>query len=82
MKKLIIISLVCIAFTLNGNARKTPYLDRAEYMFQKVWNMYRVPKYGLFSEYYPNSYKPNLTYFNDTLKKTQEVSYLWPMSGI
>ena len=82
MKKLIIIIMVCIAFKLNGNARKTPYLDRAEYMFQKVWNMYRVSKYGLFSEYYPNSYKPNLTYFNDTLKKTQEVSYLWPMSGV
>ena len=28
----------------------------AEEMFRKVWDMYRVPEYGLFSEYYPNSH--------------------------
>lgn len=83
MKKAIILIMICFTITLNGETRKTPYLDKAEYMFQKVWNMYRVPKYGLFSEYYPNSYKPDLTYFQDnTGKKAQEVSYLWPMSGV
>jgi uncharacterized protein YyaL (SSP411 family) len=73
----------CSVLVLSAKNRKTPYLDKAEYMFQKVWSMYRVPKYGLFSEYYPNSYKPDLTYFQDnTNKKAQEVSYLWPMSGV
>lgn len=82
MKKSIIIILVCFAFTLNGQPKMTPYLDRAEYMFHKVWSMYRVQKHGLFSEYYPNSYKPNLTYFQDSLMQVKEVSYLWPMSGV
>jgi rhamnogalacturonyl hydrolase YesR len=51
-------------------------------MFANVWNLYRIPEYGLFSEYYPNSYKPDLTYFNDGVKNAQECSFLWPMSGI
>jgi len=83
MKKIILALMGCSVLVLSAKNRKTPYLDKAEYMFQKVWNMYRVPKYGLFSEYYPNSYKPDLTYFQDnTNKKAQEVSYLWPMSGV
>lgn len=83
MKKNIFLLMVCSVFILQAENKKTPYLDKAEYLFQKVWSMYRVQKYGLFSEYYPNSYKPNLTYFQDnTNKKAQEVSYLWPMSGV
>ena len=83
MRKIVLIIMVCSVFTLNAGTHKTPYLDRAEQIYQKVWSMYRVPKYGLFSEYYPNSFKPNLTYFQDnTGKKAQEVSYLWPMSGV
>lgn len=83
MKKIILVLMGCSVLTLNAKNRKTPYLEKAEYMFQKVWSMYRVPKHGLFSEYYPNSYKPDLTYFQDnTNKKAQEVSYLWPMSGV
>ncbi|MDP4238556.1 MAG: glycoside hydrolase family 76 protein [Bacteroidota bacterium] len=83
MKKLVLLVMICSAFMLHAKSGKTPYLDRAEYIYRKVWNMYRVPKYGLFSEYYPNSYKPDLTYFQDnTGKKAQEVSFLWPMSGV
>lgn len=83
MKKIILALMGCSVLMLSAKSRKTPYLDKAEYMFQKVWSMYRVTKYGLFSEYYPNSYKPDLTYFQDnTNKKAQEVSYLWPMSGV
>src|SRR5690606_31983097 len=37
---------------------------------------------GLFAEYYPNSHKPDLTYFQESGHKAQEVSYLWPMSGV
>lgn len=51
-------------------------------MFRKVWDMYRVPEYGLFSEYYPNSYRPDVNYFDDGAKSTQEVSFLWPMDGV
>lgn len=62
--------------------KQTPNKDKAEEMFLKVWELYRVPEHGLFSEYYPNSYRPDLTYFNDSIHQAQEVSYLWPMSGI
>ena len=57
-------------------------MDRAEELFQNVWSKYRVPQYGLFAEHYPNTYKPDLTYFQDSTHKAQETSYLWPMSGI
>lgn len=57
-------------------------IQRGEELFQIIWNKYRVPKYGLFAEYYPNSYKPNLTYFHQQEQQTKEVSYLWPMSGV
>ncbi len=60
----------------------TPYLDKAEDMFSLVWEKYRVPEYGLFSEHYPSSYKPDLNYFQDSTRKAQEASYLWPMSGV
>jgi len=83
MKKIVLLLMICMVFPLKAKTSKTPYLDKAEFMFQKVWNMYRVQEHGLFSEYYPNSYKPDLTYFQDnTGKKAQEVSYLWPMSGV
>jgi len=83
MKKMVMIAMVFSFFTMNAKTRKTPYLDKAEYIYQKVWTMYRVPQYGLFSEYYPNTYKPDLTYFQDNAgKKAKEVSYLWPMSGV
>ncbi|MDD4698064.1 MAG: glycoside hydrolase family 76 protein, partial [Fermentimonas sp.] len=60
----------------------TTYKDKAVEMFQLAWELYRVPEYGLFAEYYPSKHKPNLTYFNDSYRQPQEVSYLWPMSGI
>lgn len=84
MKKYLILFIsINMAFTLHAKSGKTPYLDKAEFMFQKVWSLYRVPQHGLFSEYYPNTHKPNLTYFQDnTDKNAKEVSYLWPMSGV
>lgn len=83
MRKIVLMVMLYSVFNLNAGTHKTPYLDRAEQIYQKVWSLYRVPKYMLFSEYYPNTYKPDLTYFQDnTGKKTQEVSYLWPMSGV
>jgi len=82
MKRILLLIMLFTAFTINAKIKKSTYLEKAEYMYHKVWNMYRVSKHGLFSEYYPNTYKPNLTYFQDSLKTTQEVSYLWPMSGV
>ena len=36
----------------------------------------------MFSEYFPNSHKPDLDYFDDGTHKAQESSFLWPMSGV
>ena len=80
------IFFVSVLFLLSAcnkkQTKETPYMDRAEELFQNVWSKYRVPQYGLFAEHYPNTYKPDLTYFQDSTHKAQETSYLWPMSGI
>ena len=76
------VSAVSMLFSCAGEPQVTPNKDKAEEMFQRVWELYRVPKYGLFSEYYPGSHRPDLTYFNDSTRQAQEVSYLWPMSGV
>lgn len=83
MRRTFIILFFGLGLNLFATNPESKYLERAEFLFQKVWNLYRVPELKLFSEYYPNSYKPNLTYFQDnTDKKAREASYLWPMSGV
>ncbi|MFD2744302.1 glycoside hydrolase family 76 protein [Sphingobacterium populi] len=62
--------------------QKNTYLDRSEEIMKLVWEKYRVHEHGLFSEYYPNTFKPDLTYFQQSNQKAKEVSYLWPMSGL
>lgn len=81
-QSLYLIFLLLFAAGCATEKESTPNKDRAEEMFLKVWELYRVPEHGLFSEYYPNSYRPDLTYFNDSIHQAQEVSYLWPMSGV
>ena len=80
------IFFVSVLFLLSAcnkkQTKETLYMDRAEELLQNVWSKYRVPQYGLFAEHYPNTYKPDLTYFQDSTHKAQETSYLWPMSGI
>ncbi|QPH40854.1 glycoside hydrolase family 76 protein [Pedobacter endophyticus] len=59
------------------------YKERAELMFQKVWQHYRVPQHsGLFSEHYPTGGRVNLDYFQGAGVKEKEVSFLWPFSGV
>ncbi len=58
------------------------YRRRAEEMFNRVWTLYRVPQFGLFSEYYPQQHKDSLTYMQDGHVQSKAVSYLWPLSGI
>lgn len=80
-KCLLLISALALISCGSHNHELT-YKDKAEIMFQKVWNSYRIYEKGLFSEYYPSKYRTNLTYFNDSVHQVQEVSYLWPMSGV
>jgi uncharacterized protein YyaL (SSP411 family) len=58
------------------------YGQRAEQFYKKVWTCYRVPKHGLFSEYYPQQHNDTLTYMQQENVTSKEVSYLWPFSGL
>lgn len=81
--RLSIITLAfCLCIQFMNAQQKSNYLDRAKETFDLVWSKYRVPKHQLFSEYYPNSYKPDLNYFQGDVQQAKEVSYLWPMSGV
>ncbi|TJZ51752.1 glycosyl hydrolase family 76 [Sphingobacterium olei] len=77
----LLLALCMLAFTVHAQ-QKSSYLQRAEETIGLVWEKYRVHEHGLFAEYYPNSYKPDLTYFQEGGQKAKEVSYLWPMSGV
>ncbi len=47
-------------------------------MFHLVWELYRVPKYGLFAEYYPSEHRPDLTYFNDSTRQPRKFLIYGP----
>lgn len=89
---LFFLTICCCSISLFGNAQEKynflqkkeypKYLQRAEYLYQKVWNFYKVPQYGLFSEYYPQKHTDTLTYMQDSNVQSKKVSYLWPFSGI
>lgn len=74
--------LLSLSFLQLVAQQKNSYLQRAEEIMKLVWDKYRVPEHGLFAEYYPNTFKPDLTYFQQSGQKAKEVSYLWPMSGV
>lgn len=62
--------------------QQTPYKDKADQMFNIVWEKYSVPGTVLFSEYYPASPEIDLDYFDDGTHQAQESSFLWPLSGL
>ncbi|MDA3852940.1 MAG: glycosyl hydrolase family 76 [Bacteroidales bacterium] len=81
------ICIVCVVSLLvactNENKQDAKlYQERAENLCELVYDSYYQEDRNLFSEYFPNSYKENLTYFQGEKQETKVVSYLWPMSGI
>jgi len=78
--------VIFFAVTQSALGQTTPtsaeYLKRAEEIYVKVWEHYRVPAYGLFSENYPSNQKDTLTYLQGSGVAEKEVSFLWPFSGI
>lgn len=83
MKYWLLLVLGFCSSIVDINARQQgSYLNRAEETFSLIWDNYRVSEHGLFSEYYPNNYKPDLDYFQGDVKQAKEVSFLWPMSGV
>ena len=81
-RHLVLIALAVLTFASCCPEPERKYADRAMEAFDDVWECYRIHEYGLFSEYFPNSHKPDLDYFDDGTHKAQESSYLWPMSGV
>lgn len=88
MKNIIGALIVCFLFSNQVNSQNKKkeehnmYKERAESFYDLICSLYYLPKYNLFSEYYPNTHQPNLTYFNDGEKSAKEVSFLWPFSGM
>ncbi|WP_231460140.1 glycoside hydrolase family 76 protein [Pedobacter sp. Leaf132] len=79
--------LICISFCLRGYGQElnqnTIYKSRADAMFEKIWQHYRVKKYpGLFTEHYPSEQKITLDYFQGANVNEKTVSFLWPFSGM
>lgn len=68
IKKSALLGVICCLVTLAGFAQQQKhtlhdlYLSRAEYMYHKVWKLYREEAYGLFSEYYPSKRDTSITY--------------------
>lgn len=77
-----IIAILASSIISCKQAEEGKYLSAAKESFGNVWQCYRIQEYGLFSEYFPNSHKPDLDYFDDGTHKAQESSFLWPMSGV
>ena len=75
-------AILATAFTSCRKCDEGKYTAAAKEAFENVWKCYRIPELGLFSEYFPNSHKPDLDYFDDGTHVAQESSYLWPMSGV
>ena len=66
------------------NASDNCDLAYADSMFTHILEKYNVEKYGLLLETYPPNPKNQVTYLAEGTeqKRNQEVSFLWPYSGI
>jgi len=87
MKKITEAIIIGIVFIAQAHSQQKiepykEYKNRSESFYDLVYGLYYLPKYNLFSEYYPNTNQPNINYFNDGEKAAKEVSFLWPFSGM
>ncbi len=67
------------------NKNIKPDIARADSLLNTVLALYGEDKYGLLTETYPVNPRNQVTYLADngeSQQKGQEVSYLWPYSGI
>jgi hypothetical protein len=63
-------SLLFITEFSGGNMEAIQYLERADYLLNKIFELYFIKEYGLFKENFPSK------------KDDKPVSYLWPFSGL
>ena len=82
--------LLCVALSLSvysqNSKEKQPVSDItiADSLLMNILARYNVEKYGLLSETYPVNPDNQVTYLAEgtAQKKNQEVSFLWPYSGM
>jgi hypothetical protein len=75
--------LICSNCYSQNTGFNSFYRDRADQMFKKVWDHYRVQQYpGLFTENYPSGKSVSLDYFQGAQVAEKPVSFLWPFSGM
>ena len=67
---------------LAQNTNRAECLDRAEEIYTKIWQLYRVPAYSLLSENYPADNNAKLDYLQGDKVNARAVSFLWPYSGM
>ncbi len=80
-----LISFFIISFSFSAIAQDSSliYLHRAQHLYSRIWNLYRVPGcIGLFTENFPSNRSDTLTYFQGSSVKEKKVSFLWPFSGM
>jgi len=63
---------------------ENPDQQRADSLLTRILTTYEVKKYGLLEETWPVDPENQVTYLAEGAeqKKEQEVSYLWPYSGM
>ena len=87
--KVLSLAFLCLPFLIGGCATrktsdKTSDLSVADSLLTNILSLYNVEKHGLLSETYPVNPDNQVTYLAEgsEQKKGQEVSFLWPYSGM
>lgn len=87
--KVLSLAFLCLPFLTGGCATrktsdKTSDLSVADSLLTNILSLYNVEKHGLLSETYPVNPDNQVTYLAEgsERKKGQEVSFLWPYSGM
>lgn len=74
LKKSLVLSFSCLLFVSIGfsvgSVEANQYLERAEYLLNKIFELYFIREYDLFKENFPPK------------KDDKPVSYLWPLSSL
>lgn len=81
---LYLVTTTCSADTSVKSGSESNYLEVANSILNNILNLYSVQKYGLLSETYPINKEHKVDYLAEgsMQKQEQEVSFLWPYSGV
>ncbi len=88
--KILFAVLLFTSFSCNTSAQNRPKessnnpLLIADTILYRILDLYNVPKHGLLSETYPVNPRHRVNYLAEgtTQRQNQEVSFLWPYSGV